>query len=70
MFCHFSAKDPLRYTMLCHRIKLACKTGLTGCIMLDVDQVSVLQMVNLVKTSPTLQVSWKIPNMMCRGVSL
>ena len=39
MFCHFSEKDPLRYTTLCHRVKLAGKTGLTGSMVLDIDQV-------------------------------
>ena len=39
VFCHFSAKDVLRYNVLCHRVKLAGRIGMTSSLALDIDQV-------------------------------
>ena len=39
MFCHFSVKDPLRYTTLCHRVKLAGQLDKTCSLSLNMDQV-------------------------------
>ena len=39
LFCHFPAKDILRYTVLLHRVRMAGQAGLASSLAVDVDKV-------------------------------
>lgn len=39
LFCHFPAKDILRYTVLLHRVRMAGQSGLATTLAVDVDKV-------------------------------
>jgi hypothetical protein len=49
LFCHFPAKDILRYTVLLHRVRMAGQSGLATTLSVDVDKVRpALSVLNLV----------------------